>query len=63
MDTLRTYKPNLLLATHDCHLPGVKDKCITLLEELGYQLTHTGGHNKKLPGLDDYIAVHESRFK
>ena len=24
MDTLRTYKPNLLLATHDCHLPSVK---------------------------------------
>lgn len=62
MDTLRTYKPNLLLATHDCHLPGVKDKCITLLEELGYQLTHTGGHNKNLPGLDDYIAIHKTKL-
>ncbi|HRI26274.1 MAG TPA: FkbM family methyltransferase [Ferruginibacter sp.] len=61
LETLKKYKPNLLLATHDYHLPGVKNKCVQLLQQLGYHLIHTGGYNKHLPGLDDYIAVHESR--
>lgn len=62
IQTLQQYKPNILLATHDCHLPGVKDKCVAFLQQLGYRLTHTGNHNKQLVGLDDYIAVHESRL-
>lgn len=62
VNTLREYKPNILLATHDCHLPGVQEKCVHFLQELGYRLTHTGGHNKQLPGLDDYIAVHETKL-
>ena len=62
INTLQKYKPNILLATHDCHLPGVKDKCVQLLQQLGYRLLHTGNYNKKLAGLDDYIAVHESRL-
>jgi FkbM family methyltransferase len=57
MNTLKQHKPNILLATHDCHLPGVKDKCVNLLKELGYELQHTGNYNKQLPGLDDYIAT------
>jgi len=58
VNTLQQYKPNILLATHDCHLPGVKDKCIDLLQELGYIIKHTGHYNKQVEGLDDYIAVH-----
>lgn len=62
INTLEQYKPNILLATHDCHLPGVKADCIRLLQQLGYQLKHTGSYNKKTEGLDDYIAVHQSRL-
>jgi FkbM family methyltransferase len=58
-NTLIKYKPNLLLATHNCVLPRVKENCIHFLEDLGYQLKHTGYHNKTLEGLDDYIAVHK----
>lgn len=60
INTLRQCKPNILLATHDCHLPGVKDKCVNFLKDLGYTLRHTGDHNKQIPGLDDYIAVYGS---
>ena len=63
VDTLQQYKPNILLATHDCYVEGISGKCVAFLQQLGYQLTHTGGHNKQLAGLDDYIAVHKSRFK
>ncbi len=63
VDTLKKYRPNILLATHDCHLPGVKDKCVQLLKQLGYRLQHTGNYNKQVAGLDDYIAVHENRTK
>lgn len=59
-NTLQQYKPNILLATHDCHLPGVQKKCVTFLNELGYYLQHTGRHNKHMAGLDDYIAIHKS---
>ena len=62
VNTLRECKPNILLATHDCHLPGVKDNCVHFLQELGYKLQHTGNHNKQMIGLDDYIAIHQSRL-
>ena len=61
VNTLKQYKPGILLATHDCHLPGVKDNCIQLLQALGYVLQHTGNYNQQLKGLDDYIAVHPGR--
>jgi len=59
--TLEEHKPYILLATHDCHLPGVQEKCIQFLSGLGYQLQHTGKHNKYMDGLDDYIAIHKSK--
>lgn len=62
VQTLQHYKPAILLATHECHLPGVKENCVHFLEALGYQLTHTGNHNKQVPGLDDYIAVHPGKY-
>jgi FkbM family methyltransferase len=61
LKTLNKYRPNILLATHDCHLPGVKDSCVRLLQELGYSVRHTGRYNKQLPGLDDFIAVHSGK--
>jgi FkbM family methyltransferase len=60
--TLTTYHPHILLATHDCHLPGVQQKCIDLLKDLGYELKHTGRHNKHMAGLDDYIAKHKDKI-
>ena len=59
MNVLRRYRPRILLATHDSHLPGVKKKCIDLLQSLGYHLTYTGNYNKNHPGLDDYLAEYE----
>lgn len=61
-NTLQQYHPHILLATHDCHLHGVQKKCVQLLEELGYQVQHTGTHNKHMAGLDDYIAIHTSKL-
>ncbi len=62
VNTLQHYKPGILLATHDCHLPGVQEKCVKLLKQLGYILTHTGNYNKRIDGLDDYIAIHQTRL-
>ena len=61
-NAIETYLPNILLATHDCHLPGVQEKCLSFLKELGYDLQHTGRHNKYMVGLDDYIAIHKSKL-
>jgi FkbM family methyltransferase len=62
-NTLQLYKPHILLATHDCHLPGVKEKCVNFLQQLGYQLQHTGNYHKYIDGLDDYIAIHKSKLQ
>lgn len=61
-ETIQNERPYILLATHDCHLPGVQEKCVQLLNGLGYQLHHTGKHNKHIEGLDDYIAIHKSKL-
>jgi FkbM family methyltransferase len=60
-NTIQNYHPHILLATHDCHLPGVRDKCVHFLQQLGYQVVHTGKYNKYMDGLDDYIAIHKSK--
>ena len=62
VNTLQRYKPGILLATHDCHLPGVQEKCVQLLKQLGYIVKHTGNYNKQMDGLDDYIAIHQERL-
>lgn len=62
VNTLQRYKPCILLATHDCHLPGVQVKCVQLLKQLGYIVKHTGNYNKQMDGLDDYIAIHPERL-
>ncbi len=56
--TLKKYRPRILLATHDCHLPGVRDSCLSFLKGIGYAVDATGKHNKQFAGLDDYIAVY-----
>lgn len=58
---LQTCRPNILLATHDCHLPGVKDKCLEFLKDLGYNIQHVGNYNKQIAGLDDYIAIYTGK--
>jgi FkbM family methyltransferase len=62
-DTIKKYTPNIFLATHNCIVPGIREKCVQYLEELGYVLKHTGYHNKSMAGLDDYLAVHKHRIK
>ena len=57
--TIEIYKPQILLATHNCHLNGVKEKCLQLLSQLNYEYTHTGMHNKVIDGLDDYFAAYK----
>ncbi len=62
-ETLAKYKPNILLATHDCHLPGVQKLSVDLLQDLGYELTLLSSSNKTMAGLDDYIAIHKDNIK
>lgn len=58
--TIRKYHPNILLATHDCHLPGVQKLCVDFLQQIGYELKMLSNENKTMAGLDDYIAIYKS---
>ena len=55
LSTLKQYRPYILLATHDCHLPGVKNDCIRLLSELGYR-TEKLNDQKAFEGLEDFLC-------
>jgi FkbM family methyltransferase len=63
MHTLQQFHPKILLATHDTHLPGVKDQCISLLKSLGYHIIPIDSSKKAVSGLEDFIAIFgENRF-
>jgi FkbM family methyltransferase len=56
VNCLKLHHPKILLATHDCHVPGVKDQCLNLLKEFGYTILELPRYNKNVKGLDDFIA-------
>lgn len=60
--TLDAHHPHLLLATHDYHLPGVRENCLAFLKAMGYVMRHTDNYNQQIEGLDDYICIHQSRL-
>jgi hypothetical protein len=53
---LTVYKPSIMLATHDCHLEGVKDRCLKLLDEYGYSYKKIDDF-KKIVGQEDYYCI------
>ena len=57
--TLEQYHPDILLATHDVHIAGIRQACVDFLEGMGYSLTPVGAHNKAFAGLDDYFATYK----
>ncbi len=56
LSTIKNYRPYILLATHDCHLPGVKEKCIALLKEQNYGIEKLND-KKAFEGLDDFLCI------
>ncbi len=47
-----------MVATHDCHLVGVKEKCLHLLSELGYLITAIK-EEKEIQGQEDFYCTYE----
>lgn len=60
-ETIRKHRPNIFLATHDVHLPGVKDQCLKFLQEMGYTVTRAEEFNPRMAGLDDFLCVPAGR--
>lgn len=54
--TLKEHRPLLLLATHDMHLPGVKDKCLNFLKSLEYKIEATEEVKGVNHNIEDFIA-------
>ena len=55
IDYLQKFHPDIVLATHDNHVKGVKDKCLNLLEGIGYQITAL--EDIKIDGQEDFICT------
>jgi len=57
-NTLLNYRPDIYLATHDNHFPGVSEKCLLFLKKLGYksqQVSVTIQSNQ----MKDYFLSHD----
>lgn len=57
--TIKEFRPILLLATHDVHLPGVKKDCLEFLDKMKYKVTPTDVA-KSVKQLEDFIAFPEN---
>lgn len=53
VESLKKYKPELILATHDCHVEGVEKECIELLVYHGYKVIPLH-EMKEVSGQKDY---------
>lgn len=53
--TLKLLKPKLLLATHDCHIDGIKQKCLDFLTQLNYSF-QSSGESKETEGQEDFLC-------
>ena len=50
----KKYHPEFILATHDCHVPGVEKQCLDFIQELGYQYELI--KDDKISGQTDYLV-------
>lgn len=50
---LKQYRPTMIFATHDAHVPGVEQKCIDLLLSYGYDYKKI--KDDKITGQADYL--------
>lgn len=55
--TIDTLRPIIILATHDCHVEGVKDRCIKFLEERNYTIRQTKDAKTTNEEIEDFICL------
>lgn len=60
VETLSKFKPELILATHDCHVKGIEKACLDFLSGLGYTCTPVADE-KFVGGQQDYLCRHTSK--
>ncbi|MCB0478352.1 MAG: FkbM family methyltransferase [Crocinitomicaceae bacterium] len=53
LNFLRKFKPKMILATHDTHVPGVEKACLDIATDLGYQFEVI--NDDKIKGQVDYL--------
>jgi FkbM family methyltransferase len=54
---LSTHGPILQISTHDCHVPGITEKCLEKLAELGYQVMDKIDDELDSKGIADFFCV------
>ena len=52
---IKKYHPNILLATHNCHVANVKEDCLAYLKELGYSFEPI--EDNKIEGQADFLCT------
>lgn len=55
-NVLATVKPEIILATHECHVKGVEETCLSILRAAGY-VCSVIDDQKFVAGQQDYLCV------
>ena len=56
-NVIRLATPVIFLSTHDNHLPGVKEKCLALLKQIGYEIKLEKAH-ATIAGMSEFILIY-----
>lgn len=54
VETIRKYRPKILLSTHEPHVPGIEQHCLDFIKEMDYNYTQTNNASGRMDGLNDY---------
>ncbi len=57
VETIKQYRPKILLSTHEAHVEGVEKKCLDLVTELGYHFLLLENPPGRMAGLNDFWCV------
>ena len=58
-DFIKRYHPDMMLATHNCHVDGVRERCLQFLDELGY--TWVEIEDDKIEGQADFFVYYKNK--
>lgn len=56
-NVIKTYKPKILLSTHEAHVKGVEEKCLAFLNEINYAYTKIENELTRPDGLNDFWCI------
>lgn len=53
-ETIKKYRPRILLSTHEAHVKGIEQGCLSFMKEMNYHCKELPSASGRMKGLTDY---------